>query len=67
MRRLTILTLAILALTATFAGTASAAGRVTPILDCYVKNSDGSWTAVFGYDNTTGAEVTIPIGPGTVA
>jgi hypothetical protein len=44
-------------------GTASAQGRVTPVLDCYVDNRDGSWTAVFGYQNTTSTTVTIPVGP----
>ncbi len=45
-----------------FPGMASAAGSVTPLVDCVVKNSDGSWTAVFGYDNSTGTTVTIPVG-----
>jgi hypothetical protein len=42
---------------------ASPAGTVTPVLDCYVDNRDGSWTAVFGYRNTTATPVTIPVGP----
>jgi hypothetical protein len=44
-------------------GTAAAQGTVTPVLDCYVDNRDGSWTAVFGYRNTTAGPVTIPVGP----
>jgi hypothetical protein len=43
-------------------GTASAKAGVTPLLDCSVVNKDGSWTAVFGYDNPTAATVTIPKG-----
>ena len=42
---------------------ASPAGTVTPVLDCYVDNRDGSWTAVFGYRNTAATPVTIPVGP----
>jgi hypothetical protein len=38
-------------------GTASATTttttpKVTPILDCYAQNSDGSWTVVLGYSST---------------
>ncbi|MGY1644445.1 hypothetical protein ACI782_25365 [Geodermatophilus sp. SYSU D00703] len=36
---------------------------VVPFIDCVSQNADGSWTAVFGYDNRTGSNVTIPIGP----
>ena len=36
---------------------------VVPILDCVLPSTDGTWTAVFGYDNRTGATVTIPVGP----
>lgn len=36
---------------------------VTPLLDCTTQNSDGSYTAVLGYSNTTGATATIPFGP----
>jgi hypothetical protein len=46
----------------TVPGAASAAGTVTPLLDCIVKNGDGSWTAVLGYRNTTRSAVTIPVG-----
>ncbi|WP_029431961.1 hypothetical protein [Blastococcus sp. URHD0036] len=51
-------------------GTAAAApGRshlpdVVPLVDCVMAHPDGSWTAVFGYDNRTGATVDIPFGPG---
>ncbi|WP_336026628.1 hypothetical protein [Geodermatophilus sp. FMUSA9-8] len=50
-------------------GTAAAAPNrsdppdVVPVLDCVLTRADGSWTAVFGYDNRTGATVTIPVGP----
>jgi hypothetical protein len=43
-------------------GTASAKGTVVPLLDCVVANRDGSWTAVFGYQNTAGSPVRIPTG-----
>jgi len=35
---------------------------VVPILGCVERNRNGSWTARFGYDNSTGATVTIPVG-----
>jgi hypothetical protein len=44
-------------------GTASAKGTVVPLLDCVVTNGDGTWTAVFGYRNTSGSAVSIPSGP----
>ncbi len=44
-------------------GTASAKGTVVPLLDCVVANRDGSWTAVFGYQNTASSPVRIPRGP----
>jgi hypothetical protein len=34
-----------------------------PLLDCTIRADDGSWTAVLGYDNRTGATATIPVGP----
>jgi hypothetical protein len=43
-------------------GTASAKGTVVPLLDCVVLDRDGSWTAVFGYENTSSSTVTIPTG-----
>ena len=43
-------------------GPASAAGTVTPLLDCVVQNSNGSYTAVLGYSNTTGRTTTVPFG-----
>jgi hypothetical protein len=36
---------------------------VVPLVDCVVVHADGTWTAVFGYDNRTGAAVDIPFGP----
>ena len=35
---------------------------VAPILECVQHNDNGSYTARFGYDNSTGAVVTIPVG-----
>jgi hypothetical protein len=42
--------------------TMTLAPTVVPLLKCVVRNNNGSYTASFGYDNTTGAPVTIPIG-----
>jgi hypothetical protein len=42
---------------------ASALSSVKPLLDCVVQNGDGSWTAIFGYDNPNESAVTIPVGP----
>jgi hypothetical protein len=41
----------------------SAPPDVVPLVDCVTVDPDGTWTAVFGYDNRTGATVTIPVGP----
>ncbi len=41
----------------------SAPPDVVPVVDCLVRHEDGSWTAVFGYDNRTGATVDVPVGP----
>jgi hypothetical protein len=38
------------------------AGTVIPLLDCLVRNPNRTYTAKFGYENTTGAVRTIPIG-----
>ncbi|MGE0128251.1 MAG: putative Ig domain-containing protein [Blastocatellales bacterium] len=35
---------------------------VVPILECVQRNQNGSWTARFGYDNSTGAAAAIPVG-----
>lgn len=43
-------------------GAASAAGTVSPLLDCVVQNSNGTFTAVLGYSNTTGRAQTIAYG-----
>ena len=44
-------------------GSASAAGTVVPLADCYTQNSDGTFTVVLGYRNTTTSVITIPAGP----
>lgn len=36
---------------------------VVPLVDCVTTHADGSWTAIFGYDNRTGSTVDIPVGP----
>jgi hypothetical protein len=43
-------------------GTASASGTVSPLLDCVVQNSNGTYTVVLGYSNSTGRSQTIPYG-----
>lgn len=42
--------------------TVTIAPTVAPLLNCVMKNANGTYTAKFGYDNTTGAAVTIPVG-----
>lgn len=42
--------------------TVTIAPTVVPILECVQRNSNGNYTAEFGYDNTMGATVTIPVG-----
>ncbi len=42
--------------------TAAAAGGVTPILDCYRDNGDGTSWVVLGYANTTGAQQNLGFG-----
>ncbi|WP_156036266.1 hypothetical protein [Blastococcus sp. URHD0036] len=42
-------------------GTASAAGSITPIFDCYRDNGDGTYWAVLGYTNSA-TRPTIPLG-----
>jgi hypothetical protein len=45
------------------AGPAAAAGEaLRPFVDCVVKNADGSWRAVLGYENPTRAAVSVPHG-----
>lgn len=41
----------------------SAPPDVVPLVDCIRIDGDGTWTAIFGYDNRTGADVGIPVGP----
>jgi hypothetical protein len=47
-------------------GQASAAGTLTPLLDCIVQNSNGTVTAVLGFSNTTGHTVNIKYGDNNV-
>jgi hypothetical protein len=60
---------AVAAVVALLPGAAAAAPNradppdVVPLLDCVLTGTDGTWTAVFGYDNRTGATVSIPVGP----
>jgi hypothetical protein len=55
---------ALLALTVIMTpGTASAGPYdVTPVLNCVVRNSNGSFTAVLGYHNTTSQTQRVPVG-----
>jgi hypothetical protein len=43
-------------------GTASAAGTVAPIVDCYRDNGNGTMWVVVGYNNTTGSSKTYAYG-----
>jgi hypothetical protein len=43
-------------------GTASAAGTVAPIVDCYRDNGNGTFWVVVGYNNTTGSSKTYSYG-----
>src|SRR5262249_10860637 len=47
---------------ATRSYTVTIPATVAPILECVQRNQNGSYTARFGYDNSTGAAITIPIG-----
>ena len=48
-------------------GTASAAGEITPQVNCIKRVSgDADWVAVMGYTNSSGRTVTYPLGPGNV-
>jgi|tagenome__1003787_1003787.scaffolds.fasta_scaffold20278173_2 hypothetical protein len=70
LRRRLALAAAALSLTLiTTPGTASAAtaSTVTPILDCYTQNSDGSWTVILGYTNTYSVTTKIPLGSNNIA
>jgi len=62
LRAVLVAAVAVMSLVAT-PGVASARGTVVPLLDCVVTNGDGSWTAVFGYENTSSSPVRIPTGP----
>jgi hypothetical protein len=44
-------------------GTASAATDVTPVVDCYRDNGDGTYWVVLGYTNTTASQKTYAYGP----
>ncbi|MGY1813020.1 hypothetical protein [Blastococcus sp. SYSU D00820] len=44
-------------------GTASATATVAPIVDCYRQNTNGTFTVVLGYSNTTGSRKTYAYGP----
>ncbi|MGY1763582.1 hypothetical protein ACI79G_06570 [Geodermatophilus sp. SYSU D00779] len=61
LRAVLVAAVAVVALVAA-PGTASAKGTVVPLLDCVLTNGDGSWTAVFGYENTSSSPVRIPRG-----
>lgn len=36
--------------------------RVSPVLECVLDNGDGTWSGLFGYQNTSPNEVRIPVG-----
>jgi hypothetical protein len=41
---------------------ATTTGSVTPILDCYTQNSDGSWSVILGYTSTYPGKKNIAVG-----
>jgi uncharacterized membrane-anchored protein len=41
---------------------ATVTGSVTPILDCYTQNSDGSWSVILGYTSTYPGKKNIAVG-----
>ena len=47
-------------------GVAQAAGTVIPTVSCYQPNSDGSFSVLLGYNNTSSVKQTIPLGPDNV-
>ncbi len=47
---------------ATRSYTVTIPATVAPILNCVMRNQNGTYTAKFGYHNSTGAAVTIPVG-----
>jgi hypothetical protein len=61
LRRVAGLTIAAGAVVVAGAGPAAAAGTVTPTVQCVFHNTDGSYSAVFGYVNSSTA-VTLAIG-----
>jgi hypothetical protein len=44
------------------AGAATTKKELTPVFECAAPNSDGTFTAFFGYSNETGNPMTIPTG-----
>jgi hypothetical protein len=51
-----------LAVTATPGVASAAGGTVTPLMDCYTREKDGSYTLVFGYSSTNSGTKTISRG-----
>lgn len=45
------------------APTGASPADLVPLVDCVLRDADGTPTAVFGYDNRTGAVAEIPVGP----
>ena len=56
------LSVALLPLVAKVAG-AQGGTTLIPLLECVDNNGDGTYTAHFGYLNTTGNVITLPVGP----
>lgn len=53
---------ALLGLAGPLASPASATVGLRPVLDCVWKDADGTWRSLWGYENTTGAPITVPPG-----
>jgi hypothetical protein len=56
------LAVALLPVVAKVAG-AQGGTTLVPLLECVDNNGDGTYTAHFGYLNTTGSVITLPVGP----
>jgi hypothetical protein len=44
------------------AAPAAAQTSVSPVLECVITNGDGTYTAVYGYNNPSGSSVLVPVG-----
>ncbi len=57
------LSLALLPMVAPVAVQAAGDDTLIPLLDCVVDNGDGTYTAHFGYSNSSSSAISLPVGP----